>query len=149
MLCNNATYVSKRGTYISNTAVFKDNDYFKNMKDRIATNWHPPVVWNHMTAGYNLHREKRHTRLQDIPSQDVRLSFIIDRDGNVEDIFILESKGNRPLDMSCIDAVRLSKCFGRVPGDVPGEHIIIGFIFGYYLDQDGSPVSVKSTKLRN
>ncbi len=132
----NAIFYSSEGKFSFNTAKFKNFHYFKKMKDRIASNWHPPMMANAVMAGYDPITgtyTPGYTRIMAIPPQEVKLYFIMDRDGNVEDIQLLDSMGNRPLDMSCIDAIRLSQTFGKVPDDIPGKHIVINFIFGYYV----------------
>jgi len=47
-------------------------------------------------------------------------------------VIVLDSYGNKSLDGSCVDAIRMSKTFGRVPDDIKGDVVVIPFIFGYY-----------------
>ncbi len=42
----NAIFYSNSGMFSFNTAKFKNFSYFKNMKDRIASNWYPPLLAN-------------------------------------------------------------------------------------------------------
>jgi TonB family protein len=56
----------------------------------------------------------------------------MNRQGDVVEVEILDSMGNKSLDGSCLDAIRYSKNFGPVPDDIKGDHVLIPFIFGYY-----------------
>ena len=125
----NAIFYSNSGIFSFNTAKFKNFKYFKSMKDKIASNWYPPLLANANLGGY----APGTIRLRAIPSQEVKLFFTMNRDGDVLDIQILDSYRNRQLDSSCIDAIRLSKNFGVVPEDIKGEVVVIPFIFGYYI----------------
>jgi len=40
---------------------------------------------------------------------------------------IVDSMGNKPLDSSCVGAIRMSGNFGRVPDDIEGKVIVIPF----------------------
>ncbi|NMB64955.1 MAG: energy transducer TonB, partial [Spirochaetes bacterium] len=53
----------------------------------------------------------------------------MDREGNVLDIVLVDSLGNKAIDESCIDAIRLSKNFGKVPDEIQGKVIVIPFLF--------------------
>ena len=131
----NAIYYSNTGMFSFNTAKFKNFNYFKNMKDRIASNWYPPLFANAVIGGYNAATGSYtpgNVRIMAIPGQKVKLYFIMNRNGDIQKVEILDSYGNKPLDDSCLDAVRLSKSFGKVPDDIKGEFIIIPFIFGYF-----------------
>jgi TonB family protein len=124
----NAIFYSNSGTFSFNTAKFKNFTYFKNMKDRIASNWYPPQLANANIGGYT----PGSVRIMAIPGQKVKLYFIMNRNGDIQKVDIVDSYGNKPLDDSCLDAIRLSKTFGKVPDDIKGEFILIPFIFGYY-----------------
>ena len=131
----NAIYYSNSGHFSFNTAKFKNFTYFKNMKDRIASNWYPPFFANANIGGYNAASGSYtpgSVRIMAIPGQIVKLYFIMNRNGDIQKVEILDSYGNRPLDDSCLDAIRFSRTFGKVPDDIKGEFIIIPFIFGYY-----------------
>jgi TonB family protein len=125
----NSIYYSNDGRFSFNTMKFRDFNYFKSMKDRIASNWFPPLLANAAIGGYAPGR----IRIMAIPNQEVRLYFVMNRKGDVLDVVIVESMGNGPLDASCVDAIKMSKSFGKVPDDIPGEQVMIRFIFGYYL----------------
>jgi outer membrane biosynthesis protein TonB len=56
----------------------------------------------------------------------------MNRSGDILKVKLIDSNGNKSLDESCMDAIRLSKSFGAVPEDIKGEVILIPFIFGYY-----------------
>lgn len=125
---NNAIYYSNTGAFSFNTAKFKHFHYFKNMKDKIAAHWFPPLLANAILLGYAPGR----TRIMAIQNQRVKIYFTMNRNGDVLDVVILDSMNNKPLDISCVESIRLSKNFGRVPDDIKGDVIVIPFIFGYY-----------------
>lgn len=126
---NNAIFYSSSGTFSFNTAKFKNFHYFKAMKDKIAANWHPPLLANVNIGGY----APGVIRLRAIPSQEVKIYFSLNREGEVVDVQVLDSYRNKQLDDSCIDAIKLSKNFGKVPENLKGEIVVIPFIFGYYI----------------
>ncbi len=124
----NAIFYSNDGRFSFNTRKFKDFRYFKEMKDKIAEHWFPPLLANSIIGG-----APGRLRIMAIPSQEVKLYFTMNRKGDVLDVVIVDSLGNVTLDSSCIDAIRLSKNFGKVPEDITGAIIIIPFLFGYYV----------------
>ncbi len=133
----NAIFYSNDGRFSFNTVKFKDFKYFRDMKDRIAAHWFPPLMANAVIHGYNPltgSYTPGSTRIMAIPSQEVKMVFVLDREGEVKHVEILDSLGNRPLNESCYDAIRLAKNFGPVPPDlVKGDVLVIPFIFGYYV----------------
>ncbi len=132
----NAIFYSNTGIFSFNTAKFKDFTYFKNMKDKIGSNWYPPLFANAVIGNYNSltgSYTPGAVRIMAIPGQQVKLYFVMNRNGDIQKVEILDSYGNKPLDESCLDAIRLSKSFGKVPDDIKGEFIVIPFIFGYYV----------------
>ncbi len=126
----NALFYSNSGLFSFNTAKFKNFSYFKNMKDRIASNWYPPLLANAALGG----NAPGSMRIMAIPNQKVKICFIMNRDGEIVRVELVDSLGNKSLDASCIDAIRFSKNFGKVPDDIKGEFILIPFIFGYYAN---------------
>lgn len=126
---NNAIFYSNEGHFSFNTRMYKNAKYFIDMKRKIASNWFPPIIANAIIPGY----APGYMRIQAIQSQYVKLYFIMDREGNVLEVNIVDSMRHKALDDSCIDAIKLSKNFGPVPDDIPGEKIIIRFIFGYFV----------------
>jgi hypothetical protein len=90
---DNALFFTNDGRFSYNTKKFKNFDYFRNMKGLIASNWFPPVGANSylperlnpLTGGYT----PGYTRVNAIPSQEVRLYFTMDRSGRVLDVVIL------------------------------------------------------------
>jgi len=124
----NAIFYSNTGMFSFNTAKFRNFRYFKSMKDRIASNWHPPLMANVNLGGY----APGSFRIRAIPSQEVKVLFTMDRQGNVLEVKLVDSYGNKYLDSSCVDAIVQSRSFGKVPDDIKGEIIGIPFIFGYY-----------------
>ncbi len=125
----NAIFYSNEGHFSFNTRMYKNARYFMNMKKKIASNWYPPIIANAIIPGY----APGYMRIQAIQSQFVKLYFIMDRQGNVLDTRIVDSLRHKALDDSCLDAIRLSRTFGPVPEDIPGEKIVIRFIFGYFV----------------
>jgi TonB family protein len=125
----NSLFYTNEGHFSYNTKKFKNAKYFNNMKKKIASNWFPPMIANAIIPGY----APGYMRIQAIQSQLVKLYFIMDRNGDVKDVKIVDSLQNPYLDSSCVDAVRLSQSFGKVPDDIPGERVVINFIFGYIV----------------
>ncbi len=132
----NALFYSSDGRFSFNTVKFKDFKYFKDMKDKIASNWYPPLMANSI-QGYNPlsgSYTPGYTRIMAIPSQEVKMVFVLNKDGDIIHIEILDSLGNKPLNASCYDAIKLSKTFGPVPKDqLKRGVLVIPFIFGYYV----------------
>lgn len=126
---NNAIFYSNSGLFSFNTSKFKNFTYFKNMKDKIASNWYPPLLANAALGG----NAPGSMRIMAIQSQKVKICFIMDREGEIVRVELVDSMGSKPLDDSCMDAIRMSRNFGRVPDDIKGDYIMIPFIFGYYV----------------
>lgn len=128
----NALFFSSDGFFSFNTLKFKPFEYFKNMKDKVAANWHPPLLANAVIYGYNPMTGSMapgRMRIMAVPTQDIKLYFTMDREGNVLDVVLVDSLGNKAIDESCIDAIRLSKNFGKVPDEIQGKVIVIPFLF--------------------
>ncbi len=125
----NAIYYSNTRRFSFNTKKFSDFEYFRRMKQKIANNWFPPIMANSLSTSYTPGR----TSMRVIASQEVRLYFVLNRQGDVLRVELVDSRGNRHLDESCMDAIRKSRNFGPVPKDIPGEEVVIPFIFGYYV----------------
>ncbi|MGQ9843369.1 MAG: energy transducer TonB family protein [Spirochaetota bacterium] len=128
----NALFFSSDGFFSFNTVKFKPFEYFKNMKDKVAANWHPPLLANAVIYGYDPMTGSLapgRMRIMAVPTQDIKLYFTMDRDGNVLDVVLVDSLGNKAIDESCIDAIRLSRNFGKVPQEIKGKVIVIPFLF--------------------
>jgi TonB family protein len=133
----NALFLTNEGAFSYNTKKFADFEYFRKMKNKIGSNWFPPnsvsgimpEQANSMT-GYGT---PGYTAFRMVPSQEVKLYFTMDRDGTVRDIVIVDSQGNESLDKSCVNSIRSSGNFGKVPSGMTGELVVIPFIFGYYV----------------
>lgn len=123
----NSLFYSNTGAFSFNTAKFKHYEYFRNMIHRISSNWYPPVMANAVLGGYAPGK----TRIMAIPPQDVKVFFTLNREGDVLGVYLVDSYGNKSLDSSCTDAIRLSKNFSRVPNDIKGDVIGIPFMFRY------------------
>ena len=126
----NAIFYNNSGLFSFNTAKFKNFEYFRSMKDKVASNWYPPMMANSIIGGYT----PGYVRINAIPPQRVKIYFIMNRSGDIVKVELVDSHGNKSLDESCLDAIRLSKSFGAVPEDIKGEFILIPFIFGYYTN---------------
>lgn len=132
----NAIYYSNSGMFSFNTAKFKNFEYFKSMKDRIASNWYPPLMANAVFGGYNPATggyAPGRMRIMAIPSQQVKIFFTMNRKGDIIDVYVVDSMGNETLDTSCVESIRMSRSFGKVPDDITGDVVGIPFIFGYYV----------------
>lgn len=133
----NALFYSNDGRFSFNTVKFKDFRYFLNMKSKIASNWYPPDMARAIMHGYNPLSgayTPGSTRIMAIPSQEVKTVFVLDKNGDIIHIQILDSLGQKPLNASCYDAIRLSKNFGPPPRELlKGDVLVIPFIFGYYV----------------
>jgi hypothetical protein len=133
----NALFISNDGNFSYNTKKFKDYKYFKDMKNRIASNWFPPQM-GHAIFGSGANKYGFYTpgvtRIMMIPSQEVKLYFKMKRSGDVVDIQVIESGNTKDLVDSCTDAIKNSKSFGKVPEDMEGDVVVVPFIFGYYTD---------------
>ena len=127
---DNAIYYSNSEYFSFNTKKFSNFEYFRRMKQKIAGNWYPPMMANSLTTGYT----PGHVRVKIMASEEVVTYFILNRNGDVQKVVLLESKGNKALHESCVDAIKHSKSFGPVPEDIVGEKIVIPFIFGYYVN---------------
>jgi hypothetical protein len=126
---DNTIFYSNDGTFSFNTQNFKPFKYFKEMKDKIAQNWNPPIFANAVLPGYFPGR----VRIMAIPNQIVMLYFTMNRNGDVLDVGIIDSMESKSLDKSCVDSIRQSKNFGIVPTELKGEIILIRFGFIYII----------------
>lgn len=132
----NALFISNNGTFSFNTAKFKNFEYFKRMKNKIADNWAPPDLGRAIlpraidNQGYTA---PGYTRTSLIPSQEVYLYFTMNRSGEVLDVTVLSGNINSALVQTCVEAIRNSKNFGKIPDDMKGSLINIPFVFGYYV----------------
>lgn len=132
----NSVFYSNNGTFSFNTKKFQPFGYFKKMKDKIASNWFPPLLANSIIAGFDPvtgSYTPGRLRIMAIPNQMVKLYFVMNRQGDVLEVAIVESMGNRPLDRSCLEAITNSKSFGKVPEEIEGDTIMIRFVFGYFV----------------
>jgi TonB family protein len=113
--------------------------YYKEMLDKIQSNWAPPggtpfpIFDNSIGSSYYIPGRSTY---QTFPEQDIRVLFSLDNQGNVIETKLWGSIGYESLDRSCIDAIEKSKNFGPPPGELlndkdqfvmPLEFRIIGF----------------------
>lgn len=138
----NAIYYSNREPLSFPTVMFKNFNYFRRMKDKIARNWHPPVMAMARIGGIG-----GSTRIRAIANKRFKLYFVMNRKGDVKDVVILQRDGTKvrksnspgmenqyPFREACLDAIWLSKTFGDVPDNIRGDYIIIKFIFHYIVN---------------
>ncbi|MFH0974756.1 MAG: TonB C-terminal domain-containing protein [Spirochaetota bacterium] len=133
----NAIFYSNDGTFSFNTLKFKPFHYFKEMKDKIANHWFPPLLANSVIYGYDPvtgSYTPGRVRIMAIPNQIVKLYFTMNRKGELLDVAIIESMGNKSLDTSCLDSIKNSRNFGKVPEEIEGEVILIRFVFIYVIE---------------
>jgi hypothetical protein len=123
----NSLYYSNSGQFSLNTVKFKHYEFAKRIVDKIRSNWYPPIMANVAIGGYG----GGAVRVMAIPPQDVKTYFKLNRQGDVLDFGIIDSRGHKSLNESCLDSIKLSKNFGPVPSDISGSEILIPFIFIY------------------
>ena len=123
----NSLFYSNSGQFSLNTVKFKHYEFAKRIVDKIRSNWYPPIMANVAIGGYG----GGAVRVMAIPPQDVKTYFTLNRQGDVLEFGIIDSRGNRSLNDSCLDSIRLSKNFGTIPDDIKGDVILIPFIFIY------------------
>ena len=94
---------------VSNSRVQADfADYMDNVRTKLQSNWTPPDFLE------NCH---------------IRVTFKLDKDGNVLSGNIIESSGNDIYDSSAINAITKSEPFGRFPENSTRETITINYSF--------------------
>ena len=130
-------FTNKDNTLRFNSMKYKNARYFNRMKNRIRQHWFPPIsgsalVPSRINPNTNMYTPGI-TSVMTVPSQLVKLYFVLNRSGEVLEVKIVDSKGYQALDNSCIRSITQSKSFGPVPEDIPGERIVIKFIFGYFV----------------
>lgn len=93
--------------------------YFRDMLRRIRETFSPP--------GYNIaYRDRAGTVIsQPIKPQVVEVLFMLDTKGNVRDVRVVSSMGQRPVDQACINSLA-----GQNFGPPPPEVLAKGNIFG-------------------
>lgn len=116
-----------------NTIRYKDYEYFEKMKRKIAYNWRR----NAPTGAFFLGDVNHHVyypgmnRIITIKNGTARLAFLINRDGKVLDIKVLQRHPSDILTQSCYKAIEDSKGFGPLPDSIKEETMIIPFAFIY------------------
>jgi TonB family protein len=70
-----------------------------------------------------------------IPNQEVLVVFVLDKAGEVKRVKLVDSMGYKVLNKSCVEAVQMSKNFGKVPEELLEDGVlIIFFTFRYIVD---------------
>ncbi|RME87953.1 MAG: energy transducer TonB [Candidatus Hydrogenedentota bacterium] len=112
---------------------YKYYEFFKNMLDKIQSNWAPPGGIPSPIYDDDYHRIQPvpgYVRFQTFPPQEIKVAFMLDEKGNVLDVRLISSLGYKSLDASCIEAIRRSRNFGKVPKDLlKNNRVIIPIIF--------------------
>lgn len=112
---------------------FKHFDYFRDMLNRIKSNWAPPGGIPYPIFGDDYHSMSAapgYTRFSSFPNQDVKIIFMIDDKGNVLDAKIHKSLGYESLNQSLLDAVYVSGNFGKPPDElIKNGAVIIPVVF--------------------
>lgn len=128
----NSLYFSNDKRFSFNTVKFEQFDFFKNMKDKIAANWYPPLFANASLGGYNSFTRTYtpgQLRIKTIPNQAVKLIFVLDRNGDIVDLVVKEG-ANSVLKDSCVQSILAVKNFGKVPVEIlNGGYLIVPFVF--------------------
>lgn len=131
----NALYLSNDGSFSFNTEKFKNYEYFRAMKSKIAQSWFPPIGANtyfpegrnSLTGGFT----PGYTKTSLLSSQEVMLYFVMDRSGTVKEIVIVRAQGKNALVESCASAIKNARNFGPVPAEIAGSAVVIPFVFVY------------------
>lgn len=112
---------------------YKYFEFFKNMLDKIQSNWAPPGGNPYPVYGDEYHSIQPvpgRVRFQTFPGQEIKIAFMLDPDGNVLDVRLISSLGYKSLDASCIEAIRRAGNFGKVPPDLlENGRLIIPMLF--------------------
>ncbi|MBU8922792.1 MAG: hypothetical protein KOO63_13315 [Bacteroidales bacterium] len=91
--------------------------YILEMKRKLRSNTHPPGAFSPLGL---------------IDGQTV-LTFRVMSDGRVEDLNVVEYKGDRTLMETSVDAVEASSAFSPLPDDFPEEYLELTWTFIFYV----------------
>ena len=115
------------------TVAFEHYSYFRSMINKIQNVWAPPGGDPYPTFGDEYHRMNYaagYSRYTTFPSQDVNILFMLDINGNVLDVKMVNSLGFKSLDQSCVEAIWSAKNFGPPPTKLlSADKLIIPFTF--------------------
>ncbi|MCS6984220.1 MAG: TonB C-terminal domain-containing protein [Leptospiraceae bacterium] len=115
------------------TKNFEHYHYFRRMLDKIQQHWAPPGGIPYPTFGDEYHRMSYtpgYVRYSTFPPQDIKVVFMLNRDGDVVDVKLWESLGYKALDHSCTEAIVRSKNFGPPPEELlENDALIVPMIF--------------------
>ena len=92
------------------TAQYTSKTYMSAVKKQIKHNWSPP---------------------KSMASQRVVASFLVLKDGTIEDIEIVQSSQNNEIDDAAIQAVKISSPLPPLPDDYGSSAIYVDFTFDY------------------
>ncbi len=113
-----ALNLSSEGRISFDTKKFKNSEYFLKMMDKISGYWNNalPRMANYLGL---------------IPSGDIEMLLMLDRDGNLLDYKIVKHFDYSSMINATIYAVTHATPFGKIPDDISGPTIIIPVTFKY------------------
>jgi len=109
------------GNPVIPTVEYKNYEYFKSMLNKIQNNWAPPGGTPYPVYGDSYHSQSfvpGRTSYQTFPSQEIKVVFTLDAEGNVLDAVVWDSLRSLLLDKSCVEAIKNSRNFGAVPPEL-------------------------------
>jgi len=128
---------NKNGTPRIPTKNMEHYSYFRKMLSKIQDHWSPPggnPLMMDANAFYGTTPTPGMVRYQAFPTQDIRVVFMLDAEGNVIDLRLHESKGFSALDASCLESIESSRNFGAVPTELlDNGTLIVPLIFRIIL----------------
>ena len=101
---------SEQGKNLANEAEPDFGPYMEELQIRIKNNWHPP-------------REDKSKRIIAL--------FKVDKEGNLLNLKITASSGNKDADFAAVEAIKISAPFKPLPPEYEGEDVDIQFNFDY------------------
>lgn len=110
------------------TKNYKHYRFFRDMLDKIKDHWAPPGGQPYPTFGDSYHQQgyvPGSTRVNTFPSQDVKVVFLLNSQGDVLESRIHHSLGYTSLDMSCLEAIDRSRNFGPPPPELLQDGALI------------------------
>lgn len=115
------------------TKNFEHYKYFRRMLDKIQQHWAPPGGIPYPTYGDEYHRMSYtpgYVRYTSFPSQDIKVVFMLNQEGDVVDVKLWESLGYTSLDHSCTEAIIRARNFGPPPEELlENNALIVPIIF--------------------
>jgi TonB family protein len=116
---NLASSAERRGGLSFNTYNWDFAPYMLAMKRKVQSNLHPPYAFTHMGA----------------VSGTAVVRFIVEPDGTVRNLAVLESDAHFSLDHSSVKAIELSAPFLPLPRGFPEDYLEVTAHFSYVIDK--------------